>query len=178
MNKTIALLGLLMLASLMVACVPSTSVDSESLPQVNVDDYDTTTTISDLLVLSGNYECTWDFSGLEDYGVYPTTGSFMIAEDGSYYLENSMESDLSGTVERYAIYDATEAMFYSWNNQASADIGTSMSSEIYTNTVAENTIAHTAYFDMQENVDYGIECVEVDSITLPDVPELTWIAME
>ncbi len=161
-----------MLTSLMIACSPSTGLDSESLPQVNVDDYATTTTISDLLELSGTQTCSWDFAGLDSSGVYPTTGSFMIS-DGSYYLENTIESDLSGTVERYAFWDGET--FYSWNNQASAAIGTTMNLELYSNTIVDNTISYTAYFDMKENVDYGIECVDVSSVSFPALPDLTWI---
>lgn len=175
MNKTITILGILTVALLLAACNPSTGVNSDSLPQVNVDDYDSTTTISDLFALSGNHECNWDFNGLADSGVYPTSGSFTMSSDGSYYFENTVESDLSGTIERYAKYDAASGEFYSWNNQASAPIGVKMSAEMYTNTVVDNTIAYRTYFDMLENVDYGIECEPVSSVTLASLPDLQWI---
>ncbi len=174
MKKAIMIFSILIMASLILACSPSTGSSDTSLPQVNVDDYATTTTISDLLVLDGIYECSWDFAGLDSSGVYPTTGSFMM-NDGSYYLENTIESDLTGTVERYALYDANTEMFYSWNNQASAPIGTTMNAEMYAGAIVDNTIGYRAYFDLLENVDYGIVCEQVASVTLPSLPDLTWI---
>ena len=169
------ILGICTVALFLAACSPSTGGDSESLPQVNVDDYGSTTTISDLFALSGNYECSWDFDGLDDYGVYPTAGSFTMSSDGSYYFENTLESDLSGTVERYALYDAATGDFYSWNNQASQPIGMKLNAEMYANSVVDNTIAYRTYFDMLENVDYGIECEQVGSVTLASLPDLQFI---
>ena len=175
MNNTTIILGIFAVSLLLAACSPSTGTNADSLPQVNVDDYAATTTISDLFSLSGNHECSWDFTGLDDYGVYPTQGSFTMSSGGSYSFANTVESDLSGTVERYAFYDAASGEFYSWNNQASAPIGVKMNAEMYANTIVDNTIAYRTYFDMLENVDYGIECEQVSSVTLASLPDLQWI---
>lgn len=180
MKRKIILIGIILSVLLFVACSSESIDDSQgssqdSLPQANIVDAESTTTVSELFSLSGNYECSWDFSGSEEFAVDPASGIFFIASDGSYYLENVVDSTLQGLVERYALYDASESVFYSWNNQASANLGQRMDYEMYSATVPGNTIAYRTYFDLLENIDYGIECEELAVVTLPSLPERRWI---
>jgi hypothetical protein len=155
---------------LLVACSPTTPQDPNDLPQLNVDDYATTTTISDLIDLPGMQQCNWDFAGDDSFGVEPTIGSFTVV-NGAYYLEN-----LRDGYHRWAVFD--QERFYSWNDNPDRgnNVGQNLSVNIYQSSVL-NTIGYRTHFAMLENVDYGIECSPFSG-TLPTFPSgMTWIPL-
>ena len=168
---TFILTMILSISLLLVACTgPAAPQDSNSLPQVNVDDYATTTTISDLIDMPGIQQCSWNFVGDVSFGVEPTVGTFTIV-NGAYYLEN-----LRDGYHRWALFD--QERFYSWNDNPDRGntVGQNLSLNTYQSSVL-NTIGYRAHFAMLENVDYGIECSSFSG-SLPTLPaDMTWIAL-
>ncbi len=187
-QKLILMITLLVaLLLLIAACEPAAPNDPNSLPQVNVDDYATTTTISDLLELDGSQVCTWDSPAITGFGVEATQGDFIIS-DGSYYFENfvaGMTQDRPDGGHYYTYFDGER--FYSWNtNQLQAPgkppLGQDLGLTTYENSVV-NDIGYRAHFGMLENVDYNIVCrgytEELPALEdLETVPEgIVWIAL-
>ena len=161
-QKKILILFAITLTAFLIACSgPSTSNEDNSLPQANIVDEATTLTIDELLELSGTQECSWNFDGSSEFAVSATFGNFMIS-NGDFYLENTND----GTT----VYGLKTGEFvYLWNSFQAQNIGQKLNLERYEASV-NNPIGHRAYFKMLGNIDYGITCNEVPSVTLPSVP--------
>tara|TARA_Y100000310_G_scaffold229755_1_gene232177 strand:+ start:66 stop:548 length:483 start_codon:yes stop_codon:yes gene_type:complete len=125
------------------------------------------TNIEDMLALEGIQECTWDFAGDDDFGVFPTEGEFLI-DNGLYSFENQVHDSADLTV--FTHYDGTN--FFYWNDQVvpgRPQLVTKTSLTVYQNSVNHN-IGYRSYFKILPDFDYGIVCEEVASVTFHSQP--------